>query len=153
MELDINADGACACSSLLYHNMDFIKPEPDPGGRAFRSSAHSEYQVTDVKQDEEPVVINFQLMKTENEEIIDTFKEENDVDAVNEEDSVGLRSDEVFIPSAEPEVFTDFLKVELDSCNETYVTSHDGNEVISIKVEEATAIQEEDPLLITLPEI
>jgi hypothetical protein len=51
------------------------------------------------------------------------------------------------------QMFTDFLKVELDSCNETCVTSHDGNEVISIKVEEATAIQEEDPLLITLPEV
>jgi hypothetical protein len=47
--------------------MDFIKPEPDPGGQAFQSSAHSEHRVTDVKQEEEPVVINFQLLKTENE--------------------------------------------------------------------------------------
>jgi hypothetical protein len=49
--------------------MDFIKPEPDPdpGGQAFRSSAHSDHQATDVKQDEEPMVINLQLMKSENE--------------------------------------------------------------------------------------
>lgn len=52
---------------VSQNNMDFIKPEPDPGGQAFRSSAHSEDQATDVKQDKEPVVINFQLMKTENE--------------------------------------------------------------------------------------
>jgi predicted secreted protein len=42
------------------------------------------------------------------QENIDTFKEENDVDAVSEEDSTGLRSDEVFIPSAEPEVSHSF---------------------------------------------
>jgi hypothetical protein len=47
--------------------MDFIKSEPDPGGQEFQSSAHSEHQVIDIKQDEEPVLINFQLMKTENE--------------------------------------------------------------------------------------
>jgi hypothetical protein len=52
------------------------------------------------------------------------------------------------------QVFTDFLRVELGSCNETCVTLHDGNEIISIKVEETTAIQEEeDPLLIKLPAI
>jgi hypothetical protein len=50
-------------------------------------------------------------------------------------------------------MFTDFLRVELGSSSETCITSHDGNEVISIKVEETTAIQEEDPLLITLPEV
>jgi hypothetical protein len=38
------------------------------------------------------------------QETIDTFKEENDGDALSEEDSIGLRNDEVFIPSAEPEV-------------------------------------------------
>jgi hypothetical protein len=38
------------------------------------------------------------------QEIIDIFKEENNVDSLNEEDSIGLRSNEVFIPSAEPEV-------------------------------------------------
>jgi hypothetical protein len=51
-------------------------------------------------------------------------------------------------------VFTDFLRVEIGSCNETCVTLHDGNEVINIKVEEATATQEEeDPLLIKLPAV
>jgi hypothetical protein len=52
------------------------------------------------------------------------------------------------------QICKDFHKVELCSCNETYVTPCDGNEVIGIKVEKATAIQEEkDPLLITLPVI
>jgi hypothetical protein len=50
-------------------------------------------------------------------------------------------------------MFTDFLKVELCSCNETCITSHDGNDVISIKVEEVTDFQEEDPLSITLPAV
>jgi hypothetical protein len=52
---------------VSQHNMDFIKPEPGPGGQEFQSFAHSEHQATDVRQDEEPVLINFQLMKTENE--------------------------------------------------------------------------------------
>jgi hypothetical protein len=51
---------------VSQHNMDFIKPEPDPGGQEFQSSAPSEHQVTDVKH-EEPGGINFQLLKTENE--------------------------------------------------------------------------------------
>jgi hypothetical protein len=40
-----------------------------------------------------------------------------------------------------------------DSCSETSLTSsHDGNQLVSIKVEEGTDIQEEeDPLLITFP--
>jgi hypothetical protein len=51
-------------------------------------------------------------------------------------------------------MFTEFLRVEIGSYNETCVTLHDGNEVASIKVEEATAAQEEeDPLLIKLPVI
>lgn len=55
---------------LTDHNMDFIKPEPEHSGQAFRSSAHSDHQATDVKQDEEPMVINLQLMKTENEVLV-----------------------------------------------------------------------------------
>jgi hypothetical protein len=40
-----------------------------------------------------------------------------------------------------------------DSCSETCLTSsHDGNQLVGIKVEEVTDIQEEeDPLLITFP--
>jgi hypothetical protein len=49
--------------------MDFIKPEPDPGGQEFQLSATSEHQVTDVKQ-EEPVEINFQVLKTEIEVVV-----------------------------------------------------------------------------------
>jgi hypothetical protein len=45
---------------FLQQNMDFIKPEPDPSG-------HSEYEETFIKQDEDSMEINFQLMKTENE--------------------------------------------------------------------------------------
>lgn len=45
---------------------------------------------------------------------------------------------------------TDFLKCLPGSCSETCVTSfHDGNEVMSIKVEAVT--EEEDPLLISFP--
>jgi hypothetical protein len=51
---------------VSQHNMDFIKPEPDPGGLEFQSSAPSEHQVTDVKH-EEPALINCQLVKNENE--------------------------------------------------------------------------------------
>jgi hypothetical protein len=42
------------------------------------------------------------------QENIDTFKAENDVDAVSEEDSTRFRSDELFTPSAEPEVSCSF---------------------------------------------
>jgi hypothetical protein len=50
------------------------------------------------------------------------------------------------------QICRDFHEVELCSPNETYVMPCAGNEVIGIKVEKATAIQEEkDPLLITLP--
>jgi hypothetical protein len=38
------------------------------------------------------------------QENIVTFKEENDVDTLSEEDSIGSRSDKVFTPSTEPEV-------------------------------------------------
>jgi hypothetical protein len=52
---------------VSQQNMDFIKPEPDPGGTSFQSSAHSDHEVTNIKQDEDPMGIHFQLMKTENE--------------------------------------------------------------------------------------
>jgi hypothetical protein len=45
---------------------------------------------------------------------------------------------------------TDFQRDLPGSCSETCLTSfHDGNEVMSIKVEAVT--EEEDPLLITFP--
>jgi hypothetical protein len=48
----------------------------------------------------------------------------------------------------------DLLKVEPGLSSETCPTSHDGDQVINIKVEGAPDTQEvEDPLLITLPEI
>jgi hypothetical protein len=48
----------------------------------------------------------------------------------------------------------DFLKGEPDSSSETCITTHDGNQVIDVKVEEVSDTQEvEDPLLTTLPEI
>jgi hypothetical protein len=49
----------------------------------------------------------------------------------------------------------DFLKIEPDSISETCpMSSHDGNQITDIKVEEASDTQEvEDPLLVTLPEI
>jgi hypothetical protein len=50
--------------------------------------------------------------------------------------------------------FVDFLKPEPGSSSETYPTSsHDGTQVIDIKVEVSDAQEVEDPLLITLPEI
>jgi hypothetical protein len=51
--------------------------------------------------------------------------------------------------------FMDLLKVETGVCSETCPTSsHVGSEVISVKVEEVTDTQEEeDPLLIRLPDI
>jgi hypothetical protein len=48
----------------------------------------------------------------------------------------------------------DFLKGEPDSSSRTCITSHNGNRVIDVKVEEVSDTQEvEDPLLITLPGI
>lgn len=47
--------------------------------------------------------------------------------------------------------YTEIPKVEQSSCNETHVASFDdGNEAIDIKVE-VTDLQEEDPLLLTVP--
>lgn len=48
----------------------------------------------------------------------------------------------------------DLLKLEPGLCSETCVTSHDGNEVVSVQVE-ATDEQheEEDPLLVSFPVI
>jgi hypothetical protein len=46
----------------------------------------------------------------------------------------------------------EILKVEPTSCTETRVTSFgDGNEATDLKVEEVRDLQEEDPLLVTLP--
>jgi hypothetical protein len=47
----------------------------------------------------------------------------------------------------------DLLEVASGSCSEIYDTSsHDGNEIVSIKVEDIPDIkEEEDPLLITFP--
>jgi hypothetical protein len=52
----------------------------------------------------------------------------------------------------------DLLKVELGSCSETCPTSsHDVNDITSVKVEEMTDIQEEDKeedlVLVRLPKI
>lgn len=48
--------------------------------------------------------------------------------------------------------YMEILKVEPTSCSETCVTSFgDGNEATDVKVEEVTDLQEEDPLLVTLP--
>jgi hypothetical protein len=47
----------------------------------------------------------------------------------------------------------DFLKPEPGSSSKMCVTSHDGNQVIDIKVEVSDTQHVEDPLLITLPEI
>jgi hypothetical protein len=48
----------------------------------------------------------------------------------------------------------DFLKVEPGLISETCPSSHDGNQVIDVKVEEASDTCEvEDPLLVTLPGI
>jgi hypothetical protein len=52
---------------VSQQNMDFIKREPDPGGQSFQSPVHSEHEATYIKQDEDTMGINFQLMKTENE--------------------------------------------------------------------------------------
>jgi hypothetical protein len=52
--------------------------------------------------------------------------------------------------------FMDLLKVETDACSEMYPTSfHVGSEVISVKVEGVTNMQEkeEDPLLLRLPDM
>lgn len=47
----------------------------------------------------------------------------------------------------------DLLKVEPDLCSETCVTSHDGNEVITVQAEATDEQHEEDPLLISFPVI
>lgn len=48
--------------------------------------------------------------------------------------------------------YMEILKVEPTSCTETHVTFFgDGNEATDVKIEEVTDLQEEDPLLVTLP--
>ncbi|KDR13147.1 zinc finger protein 233-like isoform X2 [Zootermopsis nevadensis] len=91
---------------------------------------------------------------------ITIFKVDNDVDILSEEVPIDLKSDEVCIPSpfsskkAEPENCMYLLKVVPGSCTEACPTSScDGSQIFSIKVERDTDIQEEDPLLITFPEM
>jgi hypothetical protein len=49
---------------------------------------------------------------------------------------------------------SDFLKVEPSLISETCPLSHEGNQVIDVKIEEASDTHEvEDPLLVTLPGI
>ncbi|XP_023719023.1 uncharacterized protein LOC111870741 isoform X5 [Cryptotermes secundus] len=114
-------------TAIWHHNMDFIKPEPDP--------------------DEACVLPSSPEMENEQNTVIK--EEEDDVDVLSE-DCIHMKFEEVYIPSAfpiekvEPENCTDLLKVVSASSSETCLQlSHDGNEFISTKIE-AIDPQEED---------
>lgn len=47
--------------------MDVVKLEPDPDGVSYPASCHNENQLIGVKEDQDPLVMRFPLMKTENE--------------------------------------------------------------------------------------
>ncbi|XP_023704543.1 uncharacterized protein LOC111862919 isoform X3 [Cryptotermes secundus] len=134
--------------------MESMKPEPDE-----ESSYHSENELIVVKQDE-VLATRHSTVKTEHEQNTDTVKVEHNVDILNEDDSTCMNSGDIYIPSAcsiakaEPEDSMELLEVALGSCTEINDTSHDGNKIISIKVEDVPDIQhEEDPLLITFPAV
>lgn len=47
--------------------MNVVKLEPDPDGKLYPTSCHNENQLIGVKEDQDPLLIRFPLMKTENE--------------------------------------------------------------------------------------
>ncbi|XP_021927598.1 zinc finger and SCAN domain-containing protein 5B-like [Zootermopsis nevadensis] len=146
--------------------IDYLKVVPDLCSETCLTPSHDGNQVISIKaedftdtenEEDDPLLIQFPVIKPEFEQNIDLIKVENDVDILSEEDSVGLGTDEVYVPS----VFS-IKKPELEncvevpsSCSETRLpSSHDGNEVIDIKVEGTTYVQEqEDSLLKNFPAV
>jgi hypothetical protein len=47
--------------------MDVVKLEPDSDGKSCPMSCHNENQLIGVKEDQDPLLIKFPLVKTENE--------------------------------------------------------------------------------------
>lgn len=52
---------------VLEYNMEFIKPEPKPDGELCPTSFVNGNQLTDVKEEEDPLLIRCLLMKVEKE--------------------------------------------------------------------------------------
>jgi hypothetical protein len=52
---------------VLEYNMAFIKPEPNPDGELCPTSSVNGNHLTDIKEDEDPRLIRYPLMKAENE--------------------------------------------------------------------------------------
>lgn len=52
---------------VLEHNMEFIKPEPKPDGELCSISFVNGNHLTDIKEEEDPLLIRYPLMKAENE--------------------------------------------------------------------------------------
>ncbi|PNF26354.1 hypothetical protein B7P43_G01757, partial [Cryptotermes secundus] len=103
-------------------------------------------------------LLTFPMQKAE-PETISAVKLEDEVD-VPKEYCFDMETDKAYIPStfsmqkAKPKNCMDFLTVEPGSSSEACPTSsHDGNQIIDIKVEVSDTQDVEDPLLITLSEI
>ncbi|XP_021931723.1 uncharacterized protein LOC110835627 isoform X2 [Zootermopsis nevadensis] len=88
---------------------------------------------------------------------IDKIEVENDVDVLSEEDSVGLRNDEVYTPSTFAiikEEWKNPMDLVEDEPHSDSDTCQDGNEVISVKAEDISDIKiEEHHVLIPFPDI
>ncbi|XP_033606108.1 uncharacterized protein LOC111875794 isoform X2 [Cryptotermes secundus] len=105
--------------------MDFLKVDPGLSDGTCPTSSHDATQVIDIKV-----------------EVSDTQEVE---------DPLLITLPEI---KAEHENCVDFLKVEPGLSDGTCPTSsHDGTQVIDIKVEVSDTQEVEDPLLITLPEM
>lgn len=77
------------------------------------------------------------------EDSIDMIKTEHDADDLSEDNSIEIPC----LKKEEPENCTDLPKVEPDSYSEAYVSSsHDGSEVINIKVEVSDTEEDDDPM-------
>ncbi|XP_023719522.1 zinc finger and SCAN domain-containing protein 12 isoform X3 [Cryptotermes secundus] len=144
-------------------NIDTVKAEND---------VDAEEDFIGIKMDEIYAPSAFSVNMTEPENCLDVLKAEpssysetcvtsscdgNHV-GNNEEVRNVQEDDPLLMPpviKVEHENCMDLLKVEPGSYNETCLTSsHDGSEVLSVNVEEATNVQEEDdPLQISLPVI
>jgi hypothetical protein len=47
--------------------MEFIKTEPEPNGESYLTSAYDQSEITGVREDEDPLLVQYPFIKTENE--------------------------------------------------------------------------------------
>ncbi|PNF19956.1 hypothetical protein B7P43_G10369, partial [Cryptotermes secundus] len=137
--------------------MDFIKSEPNSYSEAYVASSYSHTEMTDLKEEKDPLLITGPVTQDENEHKTDAIKLEHAAHvlplmmAAPTEDVTDKKHYDLSLSSTFPlikcdsEFIMDFVKSEPNLNSEAYVaSSYSHTEMTDLK-------EEKDPLLITGP--